>query len=62
LHIHIRVVRKELFGNANHRDDGAREAQVGEKRGGDPLVDQDPAVLRVVLKFDYIMVAIHGLQ
>ena len=55
-------IGKELFGDANHRDGGTREPQVREKCGRDPLVDQNPAVLRVVLKFNYIMVAIRGLQ
>ena len=52
----------ELLGDLDQSRVGTRNLQILQKYRSDQLVNQNPAVLRVVLKFDDIELAVIGLQ
>jgi hypothetical protein len=58
LYVHFGILGQERIGDADDRSFRRRESQIGEKSGPDPLVHQNPPVLRIIEKLDHVTVPV----
>ena len=56
------IAGQERLSDLDHGDFRSGDAQVVQKRRGDPFIDQDPPVLRVVVELDDVGVAVGSLD
>ena len=60
LDVGVWVAGQEVFRDLNHGHFRCGDTQVMQERRGDPFIDQDPAMLRIVVELNDVGMAVGG--